>query len=371
MESEDFSALFFDVVFSSSDRELTSLDTLTATDVKLTVETVNNSDPFFQYELDDEEDIALPSVLITASNIVSLSVGDRPVDFARTVFSFGDVTTDHGTTTLLVIVELQSATREFETILPIAGDPLPIITTAAQLEEFARNATFAEATGAFAPGVPIPIMSVLDEAPATDGPTTGDDDLTGTSQADLINALGGDDAVTGGGGADTLRGGAGDDTLKGNGGDDKLIGGGGADRIVGGGGADNIKGGGGTDNIRGGGGADTVKGGGGADMINGGGGADRLEGGGGSDVIAGKAGDDTLKGGGGADVFQFRASDRADTILDYRQGQDRIEIISGANAFDDLTIMQDGADVLIGFGAGQVRVITDNAGAFDEGDFIF
>lgn len=371
MGSDEFSAIFFDVLFSSSDRALTSVDALTATDVKLTVETVNNGDPFFQYEFDGDEDIALPSILISSSNIVSLSVGDRPVDFARTVFSFGDVTTDHGTTTLLVIVELQSATREFETILPIAGDPLPDITTAAQLEEFARNATFAEATGAFAPGAAIPIMSVLDQGPVIEGPTAGDDDLTGTPQADLINALGGDDAVTGGGGADTLRGGAGEDTLKGNGGDDKLIGGGGADRIIGGGGADNIKGGGGADNIRGGGGADTVKGGGGTDKINGGGGADRLEGGGGGDVIAGKAGDDTLKGGGGADIFQFRASDRADTILDYRQGQDMIEIMSGATAFEDLVITQDGADVLIGFGAGQVRVITDNADAFDEGDFIF
>lgn len=39
-------------------------------------------------------------------------------------------------------------------------------------------------------------------------------------------------------------------------------------------------------------------------------------------------------------------------------------VISGALSATD-------ADVLIGFGAGQVRVITDNVDAFDENDFIF
>ena len=51
-------------------------------------------------------------------------------------------------------------------------------------------------------------------------------------------------------------------------------------------------------------------------------------GGGGNDTIAGKGGDDTLKGNGGADVFQFRTSDRNDTIADFRQGQDKIQNLS-------------------------------------------
>jgi len=117
--------------------------------------------------------------------------------------------------------------------------------------------------------------------------------------------------------------------------------------------------------------ADTVKGGGGADVIRGGAGADLLEGGLGRDILSGQGGFDSLRGGGGADVFQFRATDRNDTILDFRQGQDRIEILTGARSFEDLEIEQDGQDVLIGFGAGQVRVITDDATEFDEGDFIF
>lgn len=343
MDANEILAIFFDVQFSSPERELIAIDTLSRSDVTLKIETSDGNAPFFRYAPEDEEDVALPSVLIVGSNIVTLSIGDRPVDFARTFFSFGDVTTDHGTTTLLVVVELQSATREFETIIPIAGDPLPPINTAEELEAFARAATFALATGALAAGRDIPVTSILD-APAVSGPTGGPDDLAGTAAADLINGLGGDDAIRGAGGDDTLRGGGGEDTLKGNGGDDVLIGGGGDDRLVGGGGADNLKGGGGDDSIRAGGGGDTVKGGGGADLIN---------------------------GGGGADVFQFRASDRNDVLLDFRQGQDQIQILSGAREFADLDIEQDGADVLIGFGAGQIRVVSDNVAAFGEDDFIF
>ena len=217
--------------------------------------------------------------------------------------------------------------------------------------------------------------------PVNPGPTTPDPDptaltegadaATGAAGNDTINGLGGNDSLKGLGGDDLLFGGAGDDNIKGNGGDDRIRGNGGADTLKGKGGDDNIKGNGGDDVIKAGGGADTVKGGGGADLINGGGGADVLNGGGGNDVITGKGGDDTLKGNGGADVFQFRASDRNDTIADFRQGQDQIEIISGARSFAGLTIEQDGVDVLISFGTGGVRVVTDNAGAFDKSDFIF
>ena len=203
------------------------------------------------------------------------------------------------------------------------------------------------------------------------GATDGADNINGAAQNDTIKGLGGDDTLKGLAGDDLLLGGAGNDSIKGNGGDDRIRGNGGADTLKGNGGSDNIKGNGGNDTIKAGGGADTVKGGGGADQIDGGGGADLLFGGGGSDVITGKAGNDTLKGNGGADTFQFRASDRNDTILDFRQGQDKIEILSGANAFAGLTIEADGADVLISFGAGGIRVVTDRVGAFDESDFIF
>lgn len=223
-------------------------------------------------------------------------------------------------------------------------------------------------------------VNPVDEPIDPNIPTPGDDTLVGTALNDTIDALAGNDNVTGlagddllfgRGGDDSIRGLAGDDSLRGNGGDDTLRGNGGDDNIKGNGGEDLIRGNGGDDVIRAGGGADDVKGGGGADLIFGGGGADKLNGGGGADTLRGNGGDDTLKGNGGADVFQFRASDRNDTIADFRQGQDKIQIQSGANSFEALSIEQDGRDVLIGFGTGQVRVITDNAGAFDESDFIF
>ncbi len=219
------------------------------------------------------------------------------------------------------------------------------------------------------------------DPPAPTGPTIGDDILLGAALNDTINALAGndnvnglagDDLLLGGGGDDSIKGAAGDDRLRGNGGDDTLKGGGGDDNIKGNGGDDIIRGNGGSDAIRAGGGADNVKGGGGNDLILGGGGPDRLNGGGGADTLKGNGGDDMLKGNGGADVFQFRANDRNDTILDFRQGQDKIEIQNGANNFEALRIEQDGQDVLIGFGAaGQVRVVTDDAASFDASDFIF
>ena len=152
---------------------------------------------------------------------------------------------------------------------------------------------------------------------APDEPTTGDDTLIGTPLNDILNALAGNDTISG---------------LAGN------------DLLIGGGGNDNIKGAAGDDRLRGNGGDDTLKGG-GADY--------------------------NIKGNGGADVFQFRTSDRNDTVADFRQGQDKIQIQNGVRTFEGLDIEQDGRDVLIGFGAGQVRVVTDNAGAFDESDFIF
>ena len=114
-------------------------------------------------------------------------------------------------------------------------------------------------------------------------------------------------------------------------------------------------------------------GGGGGDVLrgNGGGGGDLILGGGGADTLRGDGGNDTLIGGLGRDVFQFRATDRIETIQDFRQGQDRIELQTGANSFDALDIEQDGADLLIRFGATEIRVVTDSVGAFDEDDFIF
>lgn len=197
------------------------------------------------------------------------------------------------------------------------------------------------------------------------------DELRGLAGDDTIDGDDGEDRLFGNGGADRMKGGAGDDLLRGAGGDDTLIGNAGEDRLFAGGGDDFVKGGGGGDTIKSAGGADRVKAGGGGDFVNGGGGGDDLNGGGGADTLLGARGDDDLKGGGGADVFQFKNGDGADTILDFRQGQDRIEILSGANDFGDLDISQSGADVIISFGRNEITVETDNANAFTDADFVF
>jgi hypothetical protein len=68
--------------------------------------------------------------------------------------------------------------------------------------------------------------------------TIGDDQLNGTSRADVINAGAGDDHIASGAGADTVDGGDGDDKIDAGGGDDTLIGGAGDDFLNGGGGSD-------------------------------------------------------------------------------------------------------------------------------------
>ena len=215
----------------------------------------------------------------------------------------------------------------------------------------------------------------------TDGGGAGDPNLfTGTPDADVIRAttgddtilgLAGDDRLTGRGGDDLIRGQGGDDIIKGNGGSDRLFGNGGEDNIRGGGGGDNIRGGGGADVIRGNGGADNLRGGGGADQLIGSGGDDTVNGGGGADTINGGRGADQLRGGGGDDVFQFTGSSGSDVIIDFRQGQDLLQILSGANGFGALTVEQQGAYVLISFAQTEITIRTDAAAAFTEDDFIF
>ena len=134
---------------------------------------------------------------------------------------------------------------------------------------------------------------------------------------------------------------------------------------------DPISGGEGADTLFGGADGDTLLCPDGNDRLSGGKGDDSLVGGAGDDDMRGNGGNDSLHGNGGRDVFQFRTSDRNDTILDYTQGQDSIEILNGVNRFDALVFEQDFRDVLISFGTGQIRVVTDNVGAFTEDDFIF
>jgi len=95
------------------------------------------------------------------------------------------------------------------------------------------------------------------EAPG--GGTDGPDRLSGSSLADVILALGGDDTVNGRNGADTIEGGDGRDRLLGAGGNDLLAGGGDSDALTGAAGNDTLAGGAARDRLIGGPGADQFR----------------------------------------------------------------------------------------------------------------
>lgn len=149
----------------------------------------------------------------------------------------------------------------------------------------------------------------------------------------------------------------------------------GDDKAVGSHSDDTIYGNAGADILRGKGGEDMLVGGANADTINGGAGNDVLKGGAGADVINGGRDDDMLQGGGGADIFVFSRNAGHDTIIDYVDGIDKIDLSAfgrsegkvlsaisnnGGNAFIDLELLK-GHGVLMIVGA---------AGDLDASDFI-
>lgn len=136
----------------------------------------------------------------------------------------------------------------------------------------------------------------------------------------------------------------------------------GADRVVLSSGADWFRGHRGNDTMFGGSGRDTLLGDDGADFLDGGKGNDRLEGGRGFDV---------LTGGDGADTFVLAAIPGRDRIKDFNNGIDKIEIRSGADSFDDLTIAYTIHGWLVSFDGGSALVQTSNLLAPGAGDFLF
>lgn len=154
----------------------------------------------------------------------------------------------------------------------------------------------------------------------------GDDSITGTDQADSLQA---------GQGNDTADMGAGDDRALGKAGNDTLIGGAGNDDLFGGSDNDDLFGGLGNDTLTGGFGSDSLFGSDGTDDLHAGEGEDILDGGEGSDELYGDAGDDTLWGANGSDTLF---------------GGDGNDVLSGA--FDGISTAPDGSldgfDMLFG-----------------------
>lgn len=211
----------------------------------------------------------------------------------------------------------------------------------------------------------------------------GDDRLTGDSGNDTLDAGAGHDVLDGGAGDDSLSGRSGDDRLIGATGDDSLAGQGGfdvlhgglsEDRLDGGTEDDTVWGGTGNDRLSGGRGDDSVFGGADNDLLFGQTGADLLSGGGGDDRLDGGAGNDTLAGGGGGDTFVIaRFAGDADTLTDFADGIDRIDL--RAHGFADeaaalAAAAETGGDVILTLADGQVLTIRGTGIAALAGDLI-
>jgi Ca2+-binding RTX toxin-like protein len=229
----------------------------------------------------------------------------------------------------------------------------------------------------------------------------GDADYArGSEGNDLIIAQDGDDRLDGDAGNDSMDGGLGADTLYGGDGADYMLGGDGADLLIGqigadlmygdaandamDGGADNdtLYGGAGNDYMLGDIGADaligqagldTIYGGDGDDTIDAGGDNDLVYGGAGADYIIGGLGADTLYGDGGADRFVFAAGSGADTIADFQDGVDRIDLYGYAGAtFANTSIVQQGGNTLVTLTGGEtILLIGITATNITAGDFLF
>ena len=69
-------------------------------------------------------------------------------------------------------------------------------------------------------------------------------------------------------------------------------------------------------------------------MLIGGAGADILSGGAGNDIVNGGAGSDTLFGGAGDDTFVFTGGGGQDVVMDFKPGDDVLQIARNINGLD-------------------------------------
>lgn len=133
----------------------------------------------------------------------------------------------------------------------------------------------------------------------------------------------------------------------------------GNDRVTGNSAANRIDAGIGNDIIDGAGGNDTLLGGLGNDKLKGGTGMDVLDGGAGRDWLDGGFGDDLLSGGAGADRFVFRGASGTDSILDFQDEIDVLDLRGYGLTASTITsrMIQMADDVRIELGPGAVVLV--------------
>jgi len=231
----------------------------------------------------------------------------------------------------------------------------------------------------------------------------GNDVLIGNAAVNVLTANGGNDFLMGKAGGDTLNGGSGFDTAsyalatagvsaslatnKGTGGEangdkfigiehlegsnfaDTLVSGNNSDTLSGLDGNDLLTGANGNDTLNGGDGNDTLNGDNGNDVLNGGAGNDTMSGANGDDRLNGGAGNDLMSGANGKDIFAFSEIGGADRIVDFKRGDDKIDL----SAIDAVSGGADNAFSFIGSSAfsgaaGQLRSYSQSGNNFVAGD---
>lgn len=157
-------------------------------------------------------------------------------------------------------------------------------------------------------------------------------------------------------------------------GKDQFSTGSGQDFLDGNGGRDILQSGKGDDVATGGAGNDWIFGIAGNDTLLGEAGADKIRGGHGIDVIDGGAGDDWLSGGKDADMFVFNLGTDVDTIIDFDNGKDKIDLsgYDGIKSLEDLRIVDGRNRVTIELeGDDRVTLHHIREANLDTNDFIF
>ena len=92
------------------------------------------------------------------------------------------------------------------------------------------------------------------------------------------------------------------------------------------------------------------------------------------DVLQGGTSDDTMTGGTGADTFVFASGHGSDTITDFTDGEDTIDLsaFTSITGFSDLTVAQNGNNTVITIpGGGTVTLQNFTSTDLDAEDFVF
>ncbi|MEL7152804.1 MAG: peroxidase family protein [Pseudomonadota bacterium] len=257
----------------------------------------------------------------------------------------------------------------------IAGTQMGVTVTAIMADQFSRTRSADETFGVLDPLVAAEIAAEVAKTTLADvvqrnstieqdvfqamnrvaGDDTADRMLTSLA-ADLVLGFDGDDMLHGRPGDDELHGDADDDYLRGGRGDDWLFGGTGGNTLQGHGGNDTLDGGASDDILRGHAGDDSLSGGAGNDNLNGG------------------LGNDRANGDAGADTFIFATGYDFDTIMDFRSGEDEVDL-SGTSVADfaELIGLSNEARNRVTFEIGDDVLVLRKLGLadLDEADFVF